>query len=262
MMTYVNESIFPKEDGTGFFTIFEGKNVEFIEPIPYFLELYFKIRLSLFTTEMSIEHPEIPLELVRNKLSDQIQNDIVDEFMKIIETPVPNNFIKLFTCSSKKEQIQLLKGASIHPFQLEAFIIKAWKDHGYSFSNYKAEHRPKGFESAKLPKLGVLKENSIETIGNTSLSKGQVKQVIQQRSVIISKFIDKGSEWHCFFTTYNSLKGAENWNNGQPHYHYISDKFGIKRDEVVRTLKSNFYNLGSLPHIKLDNDKIDYIEPV
>jgi hypothetical protein len=250
-MNYVNEKSYPKEDGSGFFTIFEGTDVEFIDPIPYFLEWYAKIRLSLFTTDLSNKHPEIPIELVLDKLSDKIQNDLVDEFTKIIDTPVPNNFIKLLTSSSKKEQIHLLKGAKINQFQLEALIIKAWKDYGYSFSNYKAEHRPKGYEDSKLPKLGVLKENSLETIGNTSLSKGQVKQVIEQRSVIISKFIDKASTWHCFFITYNSLKGSENWNNGMPHYHYISDKFGIKRDEVVRTLKSNHYKLGNLPHIEL-----------
>ncbi len=261
-MNYVSEKIYPKEDGSGFFQIFEGSEVEFIDPTPYFLEWYLKIRLSQFTTQMSIEHPEIPLELVLTKLSDQIQNDMANEFMKIIDIPIPNNFIKLLTCNSKKEQVQLLKGTTLHPFQLEALIIKAWNDYGYSFSNYKAEHRPKGYEDAKLPKLGVLKGNTIEAVGNTTLSKKQVKQVIEQRNVYISKFIDKGSTWHCFFITYNSLKGSENWNNGTPHYHYISDKFGINRDEVVRTLKSNKYKLGNLPHIILNNNKIDEHFPV
>lgn len=80
---------------------------------------------------------------------------------------------------------------------------------------------------------------------------GQLKQVIEQRKVIVSKFLDKGSEWHCLLLTYDSLKGKESWKNGQPHYHYISSKFRIPRDKVVEQLKSSSYNLGSLPHIDL-----------
>ena len=48
------------------------------------------------------------------------------------------------------------------------------------------------------------------------------------------KFIDKEDEWHCLFLTYDSIRGKESWNGGQPHYHYISDKFGIPRAEWLR----------------------------
>jgi len=53
------------------------------------------------------------------------------------------------------------------------------------------------------------------------------------------------------FLTFDSLKGNETWRDGQAHYHYISDKFGIPRQKVVEQLKSGKYRLGTLPHIDL-----------
>ena len=50
---------------------------------------------------------------------------------------------------------------------------------------------------------------------------------------------------------YTNLKGKESWKDGQPHFHYISDKFGIPREKVVEQLKSNNYSLGCLPHIDI-----------
>lgn len=48
--------------------------------------------------------------------------------------------------------------------------------------------------------------------------------------------------------------GKESCKDGQPHYHYISDKFGMPRDKVLAELKSRDYSLGLLPHI----DLLDY----
>lgn len=75
--------------------------------------------------------------------------------------------------------------------------------------------------------------------------------MIENRKVVVAKLLDKCDEWHCFFVTYDSLKGKELWQNGQPHFHYISDKFGLSREEVVKSLKDRKYNLGSLPHINI-----------
>ena len=84
--------------------------------------------------------------------------------------------------------------------------------------------------------------------GNNSLSiQGQV---IEQRKVIVAKFFDRGSEWHCLFLTFNSLAGKENWKGGQPHLHYISDKYGLTREEAVNRFKSNNYPSTSV-HIDL-----------
>jgi hypothetical protein len=75
--------------------------------------------------------------------------------------------------------------------------------------------------------------------------------VVEHRKVIISKFLDNKTAWHCFFLTFKSIRREESWQDGQPHFHYISDKFGISRENVIVQLKSKDYNLGTLPHIGL-----------
>ena len=82
----------------------------------------------------------------------------------------------------------------------------------------------------------MLNDGTIETIGDTDLTNGQVKKMITERKVIIAHFFDRGNDWHCLFTTYNSIGGKENYNNGQPHYHYFSSAFGIKRDEFIESI--------------------------
>jgi hypothetical protein len=97
------------------------------------------------------------------------------------------------------------------------------------------------------------KDGSITKFGNTELTDGQLKMALEQRSVKIAKFIEKDEEWHCFFITYDSIGGKENWQNGQPHFHYISNLFGIKKEDVITQIKSKKYKLGNLPHITLED---------
>lgn len=66
----------------------------------------------------------------------------------------------------------------------------------------------------------------------------------------MAKFLDKGDTWHCFFTVYRSLRGEESWQDGQPHFHYISDKWGISRKDAVEQLKGDKYPSTSV-HISL-----------
>jgi hypothetical protein len=68
---------------------------------------------------------------------------------------------------------------------------------------------------------------------------------------MIAKFIGDDRNWHCFFTNYKSLKGKEKtYKNGQPHFHYISDKWGLTRDEVIEQLGKRKYKLpSSMPHL-------------
>jgi hypothetical protein len=69
--------------------------------------------------------------------------------------------------------------------------------------------------------------------------------------VKVAKIIENDEEWHCFFLTYNSIAGKENWENGQPHFHYVSNLFGIKKEDLIEQIKSKEYKLGNLPHIAL-----------
>ena len=87
-------------------------------------------------------------------------------------------------------------------------------------------------------------------ITECSITKGEVKNLIEQRKVIVSHFFDKDDNWHCFFTTYNSIGGKENHKGGQPHFHYISSAFGISREDFLESMKSGQYKSTSI-HIDL-----------
>ena len=190
-----------------------------------------------------------------NKIEHFIQSKAIKSWMneldEINSVKIPENLILLLTSSSKKEQIKLLKDITITPDQLIAFILKAGRDFGYSLSQYSSEHMHNRLNKDDMPKLVHLKDDNVYKVGKTSLTDGQLKQAIEHRKVTVSKFLDNNKNWHCLFLTFDSIRGKEAWKSGQPHYHYISDKFGIPREEVVMQLKSKKYKLGNLPHIDL-----------
>jgi hypothetical protein len=131
------------------------------------------------------------------------------------------------------------------------FLLKAG-DNGYTLSQYSSEFQASDVDKEKMPYAYMLNENGeIQKFGKTELTDRQLKQALEQRSVKIAKIIEKDGEWHCFFITFNSIDGKENWRDGQPHFHYISNFFGIKKEDVIEQIKSKKYKLGNLPHIAL-----------
>ena len=240
-----------EDDGKGSYKIFETPDFEFSNTVEYYKEVFMRTQIFL---ERELLLSKIPREIFPDLdgiLYRRALKSWDEKYEAIIKTEVPDNFISLLKSESKGEQVKLLKNASIIPEQLIAFIVRAWNEFGFSFSQYTAHHHRKGIDETALPKVINVKGEKVESIGETTLSGGQLKQVVEQRKVIVSKFLDNGSNWHCLFLTFRSLRSEENWNDGQPHFHYLSDKFGIDRDKVVGELKSKEYRLGNLPHIKL-----------
>ena len=237
----------------GFYTIFTATDVEFTDTIKYYSELFTLTNYRIEKQLILSKKIPFPMDLLNSVLYKRALKDWEKRYQEYTQTEIPPNFISLLKSESKKEQTQLLKGQSLTPDQLIAFILKAWTDFGFAFSQYSAEHHHNGVDTSDLPKVIEVKGDTVETVGKTSLSAGQLKHAVKYRQVIVSKFLDKGNNWHCFFLTFKSIRGEENWKDGQPHFHYISDKFGIKRENVVSKLKSKNYNLGSLPHIDFIN---------
>jgi hypothetical protein len=87
----------------------------------------------------------------------------------------------------------------------------------------------------------ITDDGVVKTIGETELTKGEVKNLIEQRKVVVAHFFVKDDDWHCLFTTYNSIGGKENYKDGQPHFHYISSAFGISKDDFIESMKSGQY---------------------
>jgi hypothetical protein len=247
------------------------QDTEFCNPLEYFFESHLMLilnvkreakalglleilkqgKLSHKVVVEIVKKNEIVLKAWEKEMFDETFEEWKQDFEGIIKTKVPVNFLTLLNTKSKNEQKKLLKNQRILPYELMAYYCQAYVDYGFTFSEYKSDHLPNDLKGKDLPDLFYEDKNEIHKVGNTSLSEGQLKHSIKNRSVTVSRFLDKGNEFHCFFTTYKSLRGEESWKGGQPHFHYISDKFGHSREKVLTELKSKNYKLGTLPHIDI-----------
>ncbi len=232
------------EDGNGFYRIFWDDKVEKVNPVEYYKNYELNKRAISFRDILEMKDPFLAGKLTTDfyvKLAkEEIEKEKFWETKEEIE--VPENFLKLLETTRKKDQVSLLKGLSINPDQLISLIFKSFNDHHYLYSRYRFENLPKDLDDKKRPKVAdISKEGVIKTVGETELTEGQVKKMINERKVIIAHFFDRGDDWHCLFITYNSIDGRENHKNGQPHFHYISSAFGITRDDFIKSMESGNY---------------------
>lgn len=169
----------------------------------------------------------------------------VSNYDKIVDTVmVPEPFASVLDKDmSKKEQVRVLKGAELSDNQLLAVFNYA-ETKGYTFSNYRYEGAPKNItDKDELPSFMRKKDDgSIEYIGNTTLTEGQMRTIIDQAEVLIVRLFDNGKHWHCFLQTFRGLKGQESGEQGKrPHLHYLSDSFGIKKEDLISMVKRGKY---------------------
>ncbi len=237
-----------------YYRIFWDDNIEKVNPIDYYKNFELNRRIILYRDLLEVKDPILTSQLSDDFLIRFAKKELDKEkFWEIREqTEVPENFLKLFETTRKKDQLALLKGASINVDQLISLIFKSYKDYGYLYSKYRFENLPKDLKGKKKPKLANILENgSVKIIGETDLKDGQVKNMIEQRKVIIAHFFDKDEYWHCLLLTYSSINGRENWKDGQAHFHYISNFFGIKREDFIESMKVGQYKSLSSIHIDL-----------
>lgn len=233
----------------GHYTIYESPDIEYTDPIKHFSEIHlivnYEFNKKFFISTIPDTQPKVIDTLSYKMAMEQWQNSYHD----YLNMEIPINLITLLSSNSKKEQLHLLKGLSITPDQLVAFILRANKDFGFTFSQYSSEFHTTGINKKDLPLFAEIDGEIVNKIGKTALSDKQLKHAIKFRKVMVAKFIDNETNWQCFFLTYKSIFGGESWQNGQPHLHYISNKFGLSRERVLKELKSKEYKLGNLPHI-------------
>jgi hypothetical protein len=176
---------------------------------------------------------------------------LVGFFEEFEQIYIHKNFIELLKKTRKKDQEALLKGMTLNPDELMSLIFKSYKDFGFLYSKYFFENLLNGLEGRKLPKFFHIKEDgTIHKVGETDLTDGELKNVLEHRKVIVSHFFEQGDFWHCFFLTYNSIAGKENWKNGQAHFHYISSSFGILKADFIESMRTGNYKSTSI-HIDL-----------
>ena len=97
-------------------------------------------------------------------------------------------------------------------------------------------------------------DGSVDTIGPTEMTDGEMRALLEQRKVVQARVYHKGEHWHCFYFTYKGLAGEESGAMGvKPHYHYLSDKYGLTRQTLENRIKSCDMPSSNV-HIVIDRD--------
>jgi len=242
------------EDQKGSYLVFKNEDVEYTNPIEHYSNSVINHRVIILheLTKDEYEKQGISKSVAKKVILENVVKEWNEEFKEIMDSIIPENFLLLLDSESKKEQERLLKEQSISSTTFLAFICKAWSEFGFLFSEYKSENYSMGTDKKNLPNLINVENNEVEKVGETNLTNGQLKQVVEHRKVIVAKILDKDENWHCFLLTYKSLSGKENWRDGKPHLHYISNKWGIARKQLVDKIKSGKHPSTSI-HIELFN---------
>lgn len=230
---------------------FGGEDIENVNPDKHYYDACFVKKMMMLVPD-EVTGKKEPTEYGKEVLLETAKNcrEFINSFR---EVELPKNLVNLLGSSKKSEQQKLLKGLAIDPDILMGFILMAG-DKGYSLSEYVSEIQTSAVDETKMPYAYMINEDGeVKKFGKTELSDGQLKQALEQRNVKVAKIIENDEEWHCFFLTYNSLAGKENWQNGQPHFHYVSNLFGISKEDLLEQIKSKDYKLGNLPHIVLED---------
>lgn len=244
------EKIFD-ENGKGFIRAFYSDKVERVNPIDFYETAELKHSATLIKDILFLKNPLLTSFLDSDYFDRKAKEMIVGYCEKCLNTEIHQNFIELLNTTRKKDQIRLLKGMTLNPDELMSLIFKSYHEFGYLYSKYHFKNLPNGFEEKILPKIFRLDDNdNIIKIGDTDLTDGELKHIIENRKVIVSHFFEKQDVWHCFFSTYKSMGGKENWKGGQPHFHYISSGFGISKDDFIESMRTGNYKSTSI-HIDL-----------
>ena len=243
----------PDNDGKGVTLGFIGTDVENVNPVIEYKERVRQRSKTMNKFFLRRANPFKALIVPESFYEKKAEEEWDRHYDRIMKANVSKSFIALLSANTKKDQEKLLRGQTLTPDQLAELIFRAHDEHGFTYSKYTTEHLPKGINPSDLPEfIHVKNDGSVKSSGKTTLKDGQLKQVITDRKVTVAHILEKGDEWHCIFCVYRSLRGEETWNNGQPHFHYISDKWTTPKAEIIARLKSENYPPTSI-HIGLND---------
>ena len=139
---------------------------------------------------------------------------------------------------SYKQQNKLLKNITLTSTDF-LWLNKEAQDMGYLMDVYHEEKYPIKFDEKKHPVFCYQTEDgAIGKMGETDMTEGEMRALLEQRKVIQARVYHKDNIWHCFYFTFKGLAGEENGLMGtKPHYHYLSDKSGITWNDLMTRIK-------------------------
>ena len=156
---------------------------------------------------------------------------------------------------TKSEQKKILRDVTINAVDILWFNKKA-QELGYKLDIHHLETIPSVYDNKQKPMLFMENNDGfVEKIGETKMSDGQLKAILDQRKVIQTRIYHKENIWHCFYYTFKGLNGQEPGVLGaKPHYHYLSNKFGMSIEDLLERIKLN--NAPSGVHVLLDKNYV------
>ena len=207
-------------------------------PFEFFRMLHAEIWFKNYTWLLSIKCPvHIPEKYVRRyalEQTDLLISETLSRSTRNVEIFQLLNDDSL----SWKQQEKLLRGVTLSGAEF-LWLNKDAQELGYLLDIYHEETYPKKFNEIKKPIVFNQKDDgSIETLGSTEMSDGEMRALLEQRKVVQARIYHRESHWHCFYFTFRGLAGEEGGVMGsKPHYHYLSDKCGIPIDDLLKMIK-------------------------
>ena len=155
---------------------------------------------------------------------------------------------------SKNQQEKLWEGTTLK-FSDLLWFNKFAQETGYLMDVYHIETHPSVYDAKKHPLVfSEKKDGTIETIGETTMSNGEMRGLLHDRKVVQARIYHRESTWHCFYFTFRGLAGEESGKYGKkPHYHYLSDKYGLTWQTLENRIKSCDMPSSNV-HIVIDRD--------
>ena len=189
-----------------------------------------------------------------NEMVDKIAMFKTEEFFEeMLRASLPDaRLIQILSHNewSKKQQVRLWRNMELSTADLLWFNWLA-QQIGYLLDVTIVETNPKVFDDKQFPIVyQELADGRIDKIGETNMSDGEMRALLRQRRVQNVRIYHKGDVWHCFYGTYKGINGEEPGPNGsRPHCHYVSNKWGIKREDLLQRIRDN--NMPSSVHVFL-----------
>lgn len=214
-----------------------------------FIKHYLKERIkSLYYTNLFFLREKYKNRLVPDCiLQNTAKVFATDEANKCLQKyenrNIPYKFELILTGNLKKKDINnILRDCKLKIEELYTIFIYLSKK-GYKYSYYKIVKKAKGKKGAVLPKPAKInKDEIVEKIGNTTLSDTEIKNNRTNSNYLIARIFDNGTHWHCFLQTKFGVLGKEPGENGSnSHFHYISDRFGISKEDLIKSIKNGEY---------------------
>lgn len=169
-----------------------------------------------------------------------VLKQVDDKIINVLTTSSPNPIIHEILINeslSFKKQRRLLKGLKLSNSDT-LWLYKEAQDLGYLMDSTLVEIHPTKFDEKKKPLFFYQnRDGSMDVIGNTNMTEGEMRAYLEQRKVVQVRIFHNSEHWHCFYYTFKGMAGMEHGEMGeQSHYHYLSDKSGITWEQLQQRI--------------------------